>query len=175
MVRQPRRRTHWGIFPLAGWLFTDLLLALMVVFLVASASGIVPKPMPTPVPTVVPLPCLERTSTTMSLSVDVFGLLDNSPSAIASVQQEVRAFAPIQGRRAGLVLTYDGSPGFDGPDEDRANAVANKVNAVLQGMGSSKYVFIGTAYHDPLYSFGDQPSVVKVEIYLFALPGKCQF
>lgn len=49
---------------LSGWLYADLLLALMVIFLVTSATGVVrtqPKAPPTPTPTITPTPTLTPT------------------------------------------------------------------------------------------------------------------
>lgn len=163
-----RRRTPpWGIFPLAGWLFTDLLLALAVIFLVVSASGTPPKPIPTP-----PLPCLALHPNTLSFTVDYQGLLNDNASAIQSVQQQMRAFAPIQGRRAGLVIIYDGT----GPQPYQigtANQVGMKIIGALTQLGKSRFVFYGTVYHDPLLLLGSDLGNVQMEIYLFALPGQC--
>jgi hypothetical protein len=162
-----RRASPWGIFPLAGWLFTDLLLALAVIFLVVSASGTPPKPTPTP-----PLPCLELHPAFLPFTVDYQGLLNNNATAIKAVQRLFRTYAPIQGRRAGLVIIYDGT----GPQPyqiDTANQVGTKIDNALAQLGKSGFVFVGTVYHDPLLLLGSDLSAAQIEIYLFALPGHC--
>ncbi len=158
-----RRSSRWGIFPIAGWLFTDLLLALAVIFLVASASGTPPKPPP--------LPCLELSPQSLPFNVDAQALLHDDPGAINSVQQQMRTFPPIQGRRAGLVITYTGTG--NPYDIETANAVGEKINEALAKLGQKGFVFVGTSYHDPLLLLGEDLSKVRMEIYLFALPGQC--
>lgn len=162
-----RRASPWGIFPLAGWLFTDLLLALAVIFLVTSASGTPPTPTPTP-----PLPCLELHPAFLQFTVDYQGLLNNEASAIKAVQQQMRAFAPIKGRRAGLVIIYDGT----GPQPyqiSTANQVGTKIDNALTQLGKSGFVFVGTVYHAPLLLVGNDLTTAQIEIYLFAPPGQC--
>lgn len=158
----------WGIFPLAGWLFTDLLLAMMVIFLVASATGTAAPP-PRPIPS--PIPCLDRHSQLLTLSVNYGALLQGQPGAATDIQRQVRAFRPIRGRRAGLVITYGGTP--DAGQGSTAVDVANRVNRILESLGKAGFVFVDTVYHDPLLYLGKDFSVVLVEIYLFAPAGKC--
>jgi hypothetical protein len=171
MMTRSRRPPSWGIFPLAGWLFTDLLLVLTVVFLVASANGVPTKTAPPPTPTVPPLPCLERHPLVVDLTVDYLGLLSGAPAATADVQRQVRAVAALGGRRAGLVITYGGAPTVD--EETTARAVGARVNAALTDMGSNGFVFVGTVYHDPLFFLGADLTFARSEIYLFAPPGQC--
>lgn len=156
----------------AGWLFADLLLALAMVFLLANTVNTKPPPTPpvvkktTVAPTATPLPQLELTAQKLTLTVDDAGLLNNSSDAISSVKQQVRSqMSSFKGRRAGFVLAYGGAP-TDG-DVQHAFAVASKVMSILQTFEPQKFIFIKTAYHDPLFRLGDDSTKVVLEIYLY--------
>src|SRR5438128_594045 len=102
-----RRSNRRGIFPTAGWLFADLLLALAVIFLSANTIGPKPKVIVTPTitpspilitPTPTPLPRLELNKQRFVLPIDPNGLLNNSPDAINSLKHEVRSQTILHGR-----------------------------------------------------------------------------
>jgi hypothetical protein len=176
-----RRSTRRSIFPTAGWLFADLLLALAVIFLSANTIGlklkVIPKPTPTitialspsPIPTTItptPLPRLELNKNRLVLSINPNGLLNNSQDAINNLKGEVRSQAILQRRTAGLVIAYGGAP--DIKQINRAQDIATKVIAILQSLGSGDFVFTRTSYYDPLYILYSTDTVTTIDIYLFA-------
>ncbi len=128
---------------------------------------------PTATPTQIPQPCLNLNPVTFYLTVDYSNLLQDSSAAIADVQKQIRAQSGLAGRRAGLVLTFGGTPTTDAADVNIAIAVVGKVNAAMQDLGKQGFVFIDTVYHRPLNTPGSVFSSIYVEIYLFALPGQC--
>jgi hypothetical protein len=158
----------------AGWLFADLLLALAMLFLAANTFAIKPlppKPTPTPTqvlatPTPIPLPRLELKFHEFSLNVDPNGLLNNDPAAIASVKQQVKAQAILNGRSVGLVIAYGGAPGDN--DIGTAQAVAGKVYDVLKILGKERFAFGRASYYSTLYLLGGKSTIVVLDVYLFA-------
>jgi hypothetical protein len=182
MQRRPNRRLHMtDTVLLSGWLFADLLLALAVIFL-TSTNVIAVRPIPTPTPTVTPSPTpipsptptptvvptaapqprLELNKHRLQLTVDSNGLLNDSPSAIANLQQQVRQQAFLRGRTVGLVIAYGGALADD--QIASAQQIATKVMNALKPLSG----FTRSAYYDPLYVFGNDPSIVIIDIYLFA-------
>jgi hypothetical protein len=176
-MQNDRRSTRRGIFPTAGWLFADLLLALAVIFLSANTIGSKPKviatptitPSPTPIlitVTPTPLPRLELNKHRFVLPIDPNGLLNNSLDAINSLKHEVRSQTILQGRTAGLAIVYVGAP--DPSQIARALSIATKVITVLQSLGNGGFVFTRTSYYDPLYVLYGNDAVTSIDIYLFA-------
>src|SRR5260370_29567810 len=115
-MRQQNQRTLRDMTILGGWLFADLLLALMVIFLAAQPPfpKVLPKT-PTPTPTVTPTPTLEPRLDftyhrfTMN-NVDYNGILSNNSSAVRTVEQFINGQTTLRNRNAGLVIVYDGAP-----------------------------------------------------------------
>ncbi|QBD80792.1 hypothetical protein EPA93_34425 [Ktedonosporobacter rubrisoli] len=172
---QRQRRIRDSVL-LSGWLFADLLLGLAVIFLAANTIGITPQARatptpqttPTPMPSPTPLPILELKAHHVSLNVDTEGLLNNSSEAINNFKQRIRALGFLQGRRAGLVIAYGGANNTD--QIPRAQAVSLKVMSLLHGLGKENFVFMQTAFYDPLYNLGDDPNHIVLDIYLFTQP-----
>src|SRR5947209_782920 len=141
-MRRPDRRFRMrDTVLLSGWLFADLLLALVVIFLAANTVGVKPQPIPTPTPTPTPtatatptptptptaitptpLPRLELSKNRVIVSIDANGLLNNTPGAINDLKQKIRAQALLRGRTAGLVIAYGGAS--DVTQVSRAQAIA---------------------------------------------------
>lgn len=172
----PRRTRRVGVGPnlfgATGWLFADLFIALAVGFLVANTVGYVPppsaraQPTPTPTPTATPIPprALDLKPITVTLHVDYNGLLNNDPTAIAAVEQQVRQASGLSNRSAGLVLAFGGATGVD---TNRALLIAQKVdNDVLSDLGRKGFVF-QTAVYREFFTLGADPSTVIIDVYVF--------
>lgn len=156
----------------AGWLFADLLLALAMLFLAANTFAVRPPPklLATPTATATPkptvLPRLELQFHEFTINVDPNGLLNNSQSAIASVEQQVKAKAVLRGRSVGLVIAYGGAPGDS--QIGQAQAIAGKVYGVLKTLGKQGFAFSRSSYYDMLYDLGGSTNIVTIDVYLFA-------
>jgi len=150
-MQQPSTR---GVsFSLAGWLWADLLLGLMAIFLAASAvasaaapkqSGLDPKPMATRVP------------------VDSRSLLSNDPARVSAEQQhitsEINAWlaATAPGRHAAIIFAYGAS---DRPaDGDKLATLAT--DALKE---STMPDSVMKAYHELVTA--DTPGSIAFEIY----------
>lgn len=179
-MRQPdnKPRKARDTVMLSGWLFADLLLALVVIFLAANTLGIKLQPTPTPTPGVTPTPTLSLPTPTptpqrldfkyhrISLqNVDYNGLLANSQSAINTVEQMIRSQPSLQGQSVGLAIVYGGAPTDN--DISQAYAIADKVRGILQTLGQQGFAFQRASYYDPLYRLGDIPGDVVIDVYLF--------
>lgn len=162
---------------LSGWLFADLLLALSVIFMAANTVGIKPKPIPTVVPTIIPSPTLSPSPTPLPrlelkahrfiyTNIDYQGLLNNSPSAINDLEQRLRKEPVLQGRSVGLAVAYGGAPG-DSTIQQALN-ISQKVYGVLAALGKQGFAFTRASFYDDLYVFGPQPTVIKIDVFLFA-------
>ncbi len=155
---------------LGGWLFADLLLALTVIFMAAQPAF--PKPLPTPnvaTPTPTLPPHLESGVTTVTIpNVDFNGIRSNSASAVRYVENFINSRPMLQGRRAGVVIVYDGAPN----DTEIQNAFAVDraiISHVLQPMSKQTVLFgLSSFYKNPLFVLGEDPSTVTLDIYLFA-------
>lgn len=177
-----RRDRHTGsrsLFSIAGWLFSDLLLALAVIFISANTIGAKPikavKPTPTLPVTVTPqvtpqvTPILELHYSRFILQInnpDKF--LQNDNNEIKQFRQQVMGERKLQGRLAGLVVAYGGAPTTD--QIPNAILIAKKVIAVLQSLehDDNYLVFSNTSYYDPLYILGGKATTATIDVYLFA-------
>ncbi len=161
-----RRVTKRGIFPTAGWLFADLLLALTVIFIAASAIG---KPTPkaafTPTPTWTPIPmmitptqipqALDPNPLKFTVNVDPFQL--GNSNTISDVKNKVMQKLDQSNdsdRKAGFVITLAG--GISGVDHAMA------FNAILKSMPSFQSTLFKN-YHD----LGNPENEFDLEIYFF--------
>ncbi|HEY0755598.1 MAG TPA: hypothetical protein VGD98_16690 [Ktedonobacteraceae bacterium] len=169
--RNPRIARDMTI--LGGWLFADLLLGLVVIFMATQPP--IPKtlvPTPSPITLVTPTPTLpphlERGFVHLPIpNVDYNGILSNSASAVHYVKNFINSQSRLQGREAGLVIISDGA--LSDPDIDIALKVGKAMMSnVLQPMGKQTLLFKLTSYYGPLYTFGQDHSIVTLDIYLFA-------
>jgi hypothetical protein len=159
---------------LSGWLFADLLLGLMVIFLAANTVGVKPLPIPTPQPVIIPtstptpqpLPRLELSKHHLHFAIDSGGLLRNAPGAQQALEQEVRTQAFLRGRSVGLVIAYGNAA--DPSQIGTAQIVAQKVMNVLKILGQQGFAFVRASYYDPLYSLYSNPDFTEIDLYLFA-------
>ncbi|QXJ21487.1 hypothetical protein AGRA3207_002346 [Actinomadura graeca] len=148
------------VFGTIGWLFADLMLALAMAFLVATTFGqSVPAKAgrsPTPSPTF--RKGLESDPVTITMRVDWQGLMSEKTSAKAEVQKKVRATASLNGRQAGLVLSFGGGL-------ENGTRIARGADAALRELGDQRFVFQGTVYR-PFVSFNSAPETLTLDIYL---------
>ena len=167
--RNPRIARDMTI--LGGWLFADLLLALVVIFMAAQPPF--PKPiLKTPTPAITPTPTipphLDKGFIDVPISnVDYNGVLKNSSSATHYIENFLNNYKALQGRRAGLVIVYDGAP-TDNDINDAFTIGKAVIHNVLQAMGRQGELFSLTSYYNPLYGLGQAHSTVTLDIYLFA-------
>jgi hypothetical protein len=164
-----RHRRGRSTFSIAGWLFADLLLALMMIFLVASTVGVYipPAPIhPPPTPTPPVPPRLELKFHRFSINIDPSSLLNGTPSEIDNIKSQVRAQTFLKGRSVGIVIVYGGAPG-DSSIPTALN-IASNVYEVLATLGREGFAFTRASHYDPLYVFGDNLSLVTIDVYLFA-------
>jgi hypothetical protein len=159
-----------------GWLFADLMVALAMMFLVATTVGFPspPEPKPTPAPAHHPVPAkskppnrpgpaLDLNYVTITISnLDYNGLLNNSSAATASVRNAVLGNAAVRGRRAGLVLLFGG----DNPQNALAVSLDQKISQILTGLGRQNYVFQVAVYRD-FVDLAQPLSDFHMDVYLF--------
>jgi len=147
---------------LGGWLFTDLLLLLTMLFFIGNVDA---KPLvatPTPV-----LPRLELSYRRITLSIDPDGLLHNSPSAREAVKQQVRRWNKglLSTRRVGLTIVYAGAP--DPSFVIQALEVDQKIYDVLDELGKQGFAFSHSSRYNPLYMLYSARTMAVIDIYLF--------
>lgn len=163
---------------LAGWLFADMLLALVLVALgsdvdeppapaPAPSPTLVsaPRPSPTPSPTPTPLPPegLDPTPREVSVRVTAAGLASGRRQDVEQVHhalQEQLADVAAEGRRAAIVLTFgaDGTPGVGQQMAVHANGAART---------ALPDVFGGATFKDYHMISSRNSGTVRFEIYLF--------
>lgn len=164
-------RTMRDMTILGGWLFADLLLALVVIFMAAQPAfpKVVPTPTPTPTPTATPsLPIaqLEQHYHRFPVHVDRTAFLNNDPAAVNSVKQQIVSQSFLQGRSAGLIVAF-GTASADCAGE-RAYAVAQKVYNLVHQLGQTDPAFQKTVAYDTLCNLGSDVNMITVDIFLFA-------
>lgn len=102
---------------------------------------------------------------------DVNGLLNGS-SQDQDIKNQVIHQPVLQGRSVGLVIAYGGAPGD--ADIPQAQAIAAKIYTILQSLAKEKEgaAFQRASYYvsrsGNLYTLGNDPSTVEVDVYLFA-------
>jgi hypothetical protein len=171
------------LFGATGWLFADLLLALAMIFLVASPSGELVAPINTPVPvctaTPIPVPALNpKDVPPFVVTIDPAGIGRNDHTAVTNAKNQVRQYLTnylidhqLTGSRAGLVILFGGAPTVS----DYNHAVANDeafFNNVLLGLGkaSDHFLFTGNVAKKSLAVFSQPFTYMKVDIFLFTAP-----
>ncbi|GAA4232495.1 hypothetical protein GCM10022254_32520 [Actinomadura meridiana] len=166
------RQTGEMMFGSAGWLFADLMLALVVMLVLATGIALPdepdhprpkPTPTPTPTPTLTPArpPRLLPTPVKRDVSVDADALLRNDKGAVDALRKRVRDMLdkPLGGRRAGIVLTFGPGSG----DIARGVKIAKSFNEkVLGALGGGQFTR-DTAYRS-YFQGGDK---VTFEIFVF--------
>lgn len=147
---------------IAGWLFADLLAALVLVLLgtqVTARPPVEPSPVvfPSPTPPAEPSPAIDRRRVGLSrdpLEAEVTAF-DEKPLR-RDLRQEFGD--RLAGRRAGLVLTFGAGDGTQG------TALAKQVNEALRAAYPAVFRDAVTRdFHDSALPWGR----AKVEIYLF--------
>ncbi|HLW03088.1 MAG TPA: hypothetical protein VKT82_30840 [Ktedonobacterales bacterium] len=152
-MEQKRRTGRQGIFSLAGWLFTDLLLAMMLIFLAASGVGS-PAPLPKPTPTPQSL-ALNRIPLTFTIYEDPSSLGDARVKA--DVKNQVNAHlrsARDSGRKVGFVITFGGD--IDGVTNAQA------FNAILPTLPN-----FGDAIFRSFHNLDNPANEFDLELYFF--------
>ncbi len=176
-MRPYNKRNLRDMTILGGWLFADLLVALMVIFMAAQPAfpKIIPRtvtptltPTVTTTPTPTPAPRLDFNYHRFRMdTVDYAGILANKPSAVQAVEQYINSQSLLRNRSAGLVIVYDGAS----TDADQGDAliIAQAVmDNVLKVMGRQQGgLFQRASYYTPVYLFGPGHSTVVIDIYLF--------
>lgn len=159
------------MFGTIGWLFADLMLALALAFIVATT---VLQPLPPgepvpgedrPTPTTAPRePVLSLEAVTLTIPIDVQGLLADDEVAIEGLRQQVLSNTNLTDRDAGIVLTFGGTDKFR--DRPLGQRISKRVNAVLMGLGADGFVFDKVVVFKDYLGDGPQNEVI-IEIYLF--------
>ena len=158
-----------------GWLFADLMVALAVVFLVATTVGFPapPKsaaahhPAPKKPAAKHPQAALDLNPVTITVTnLDYNGLLSNSPAAINSVRIAILGNASVRSRRAGLVLLFDGANAQDPSGQRLALTVDGEVQRILRNLAAQNILFQVAVYRNFL-DLAKLPSDFKMDVYLF--------
>lgn len=156
----------------AGWLFADLLLALAMLFLIANSVSqpkpivhITPTATATATATALP-PRLEQNYHRFSITIDPGKLLNNDPAEKANVIRQVKAQSFLHNRTVGLVIVYGGAPTVN--DISTATSIADNIYSILIGLGKHDTTFGQVSKYDPLYLLQGDPTVVKLDMFLFA-------
>jgi hypothetical protein len=161
-----------SVFGTTGWLFADLMLAIAMAFLVANTVGAhTPQHKSHRVHTKVVCnpPALDRYHPVLvKLTVNPIELASKSPSAQASVRQQVRRSAGLAGHLAGFVIIYTGNA----ETSTYALTVDGYIKRVLMRLGDQHFVFANAAYLDQQL-IGGPPTEAQLYIYLFE-PKQCR-
>jgi hypothetical protein len=96
---------------------------------------------------------------------DAQKLLNDDSQAISDIKQQVRNKNILHNRSVGLAIVYGGAP--DDTKIGQAQNIANKIYAILNMLGQEGFAFQKASYYDPLFTLGADPTVVKVDVYLF--------
>ena len=150
----------------------DLLLALAMLFLIANTVS-QPKPpsvhahiTPTSTSKVITPPRLEQGYHRFSITIDPNALLNNDVNEQNHIIQQVKSQGFLRGRNAGLVIIYGGAPPVN--DIPTATSIANDVYSILLSLGKQDVTFARLSKYDPLYLLGGDPTIVKLDIFLFS-------
>lgn len=165
-------RTAQDMTVLAGWLFADLLLALMVIFMAAQPAF--PKMSLTPTATAIVLATptpktlarLDPDKHRFVVHVDRAAFLENDQTAVNAVQQQIAGQRFLQGRSAGLILAF-GTALSDCTSEG-AYTVALKVYSLVRHLGQTDATFKNTVDFDPLCDLNTDANQITIDIFLFA-------
>lgn len=155
------------MFSSSGWLFADMFLALMMVFIVASTVGKYTPPQkkgigPTPTPHIVGM---RPRSVDFNVTVDFDTLLFADPQAAKKdVERQVRVhLKAYHTEKAALVLTFG-----CGPEDGRDTDVAKSVNDVLRSLGARHVIFEQASFSNYI-DRGCNEGIVELKIFFFLL------
>lgn len=156
---------------LAGWLFADFLLVFALVMTgtrlpepergphgpTASPSATPsPTPSPVPSPTARP-PGLSRDPVTVTVTLETAAVLRHDESAVRALRAALRKKRLLEGRRAGMVLTF-------GAQSSGGALYAKAVNALLSRVDEELFGDVTTCdFHNLRAANG----WVELDIYLF--------
>jgi hypothetical protein len=138
---------------IAGWLFADLLLAFSIVVLGTQD----PPPHPVSHPTPTPRQALERRFVKLTLKVDPDDARHGGPAAVNALRRAIRSKPGLQGRKAGIVLTF-------GAQNNGGEAFAHDVNRLLERADGALFADVATRDFQLLGAGGGE---VMLNIYLF--------
>lgn len=174
------RRSGEVLFGSAGWLFADLMLAVVAMLFLASVISAPPKPpsrptantttptttttTTTPVTTTpAPPPALLPDPLKFDVFVDTEGLLRNDLGVLTTTQQQVYniILGPLAGRRVGMVLTFGSATTAN---IQRGIRVAELFNQQVLGTYGE---FAGSAYRNFFTNDGDLTKIT-FEIFVFS-------
>lgn len=172
-MKRAQRPTMWSIFPLAGWLFTDLLLAMMMIFLVASANGVptilAQKP---PEPVICGIdPAYQDVVVTVS---DPYGVRSQSASAMNSFFSDVEHNSGLRqsashNKSAGVVEVFGGSG-----DVSDGVAFADGAIRSLKQHANGRFLFSSrSAFFKPLWDGTIQANQVRIYVFYFVVSSSC--
>lgn len=161
---QKNRSRSREVFFLGGWLFTDLLLLLTILFFVGNVT---PPPPPAPKPTPPP-PRLELKSQSIVLNIDPYGLINKSPQAKNAVKQQIRQWKHgyLSTRRVGLVVVSSGA--LNASLVDQALSISNIIYDLTSELGKAGFAFKDATHYDPLYTLNEANTYARLDIFLFA-------
>jgi len=99
-------------------------------------------------------------------NVDFNGLLNNSPSAINGLEQQIRRLIPPKSS-VGFAIVYDGAPTTN--DIGTADSIDAKVYQALRDLGNHGFAFQNASYYDnnALYTLGPDHSNVSIDVFYF--------
>ncbi|WP_066364746.1 hypothetical protein [Herbidospora mongoliensis] len=143
---------------IAGWLFADLLLAFAIVVLGTQEPTPVPKAVaassPSPSPTPPARQALERRYVRLTLTVPRGR---STKAQVAALRKAVRAEPRLEGRKAGIVLTF-------GAEHDGGEKFARSVNELLERVDGRLFADVATR---DFQLIGASGGAVILQIYLF--------
>ncbi|MEV5936542.1 hypothetical protein AB0L56_28400 [Streptomyces sp. NPDC052079] len=182
----------------SGWLFADLLLMLVIVVLGGQSSdaGDAPPrpdcpssstaPSPTSSSSTAPSPTSSASCTTPPVSdstpgldphsksitvknVDVTGVLDHQPTALARIEREVRRqTARFEGRHAALVLVWGAAapcPSCRGIDLSRSQQLADAIAPRVRSYDPAFFPEYDPKLIRPYHDGGGTRNTVRLELF----------
>jgi hypothetical protein len=173
MMRR-RRRAEWGTFQLAGWLFTDLLLAMMMVFLVSAKDGIPNNKVNAGSATPSPEVCgIDPNYLSAVVTVtDPFGVRNHSTSAMTSFFRNVVANKTLSSdsrKSAGVVEVFGGSSNVKDGVSFAAGAIAS-----LRAHANGQFIFSSrTGFFKPLWDGTLPYNQVRIYVFYYILASTC--
>lgn len=101
---------------------------------------------------------------------DVDGLLSNSPSVVADIEQQLINEPALQNRSVGLALVYGGTGPGDPPNTQLGYNIADAIYNIMRGLAKDDSTFTAfkrAVYYNDLYFLYGSPSVATIHLYLF--------